>query len=60
MKISSLFIFTGDYQKARTSSLKRVTKRIFTKSDFIEASRHFIWDFLHKKTAKIVKTISAY
>jgi hypothetical protein len=47
------------YQKAETSSLKRVTGRNFTStvvSDFIEASRNFILDFLHKKTTKIVKT----
>jgi hypothetical protein len=44
---------TGGYQKAGTSSLKRVTGRNFTTvliSDFIVASRNFILDFLHKKT----------
>jgi hypothetical protein len=38
-----------------TSSLKRVTGRNFTiskKFDFIEASRNFISDFLHKKTTE--------
>jgi hypothetical protein len=44
---------TGGYQKAGTSSLKRVTGRNFTLvSDFIEASRNIYLDFLHKKTTK--------
>jgi hypothetical protein len=47
---------TGGYQKAGTSSLKRVTGRIQLVSDFIEASRNFGLDF--KKTAKIVKTLA--
>jgi hypothetical protein len=54
---------TGGYrdQKAGTSSLKRVTGRISQfVSDFIEASRNFILDFLHKKTTENVKTISAH
>jgi hypothetical protein len=46
---------SGVYQKAGTSSLKRVTGVIFTISDFIEASRNFMLDFLHKKTANICK-----
>jgi hypothetical protein len=39
--------------KPELSSLKRVTERIFTisKCAFIEATRNFIMDFLHKKTA---------
>jgi hypothetical protein len=36
---------TGGYQKAATNYLKRV-------SDFIEASRNFILDFLHEKTTE--------
>jgi hypothetical protein len=53
--LGTTFRDTSGYQKAGTSSLKRVTGRIFTitiVSDFIEASRNFILDFLHKKTAK--------
>jgi hypothetical protein len=38
--------------ESRTSFLKRVTGRIFTISDFTEASRNFIFGFLYKKTAK--------
>jgi hypothetical protein len=42
---------TGGYQKAGTSSLKRVTVGISQLvSDFVEASRNFNLDFLHKKT----------
>ncbi len=44
---------TDGYQKAGTSSLKRVTGRNFKfVSDFIEANRNFILDFLHKKTTE--------
>ncbi len=43
----------GGYLKPGTSSLKRVTGRISQLvSDFIEASRNFILDFLHKKTTE--------
>jgi hypothetical protein len=41
---------TGGYQKAGISSLKRVTGRKV--SNFIEASRNFILDFLHTKTTE--------
>jgi hypothetical protein len=54
------FRVTGGFRKAETNPVKRDTGRIFTKSDLTEAWRHFILDFLHKKTAKIVKTIVAY
>jgi hypothetical protein len=46
---------TGGYEKAGTSSLKRDIGRnltISTVSDFIEASRNFILDFLHKKATE--------
>jgi hypothetical protein len=44
---------TAGYQKAGTTSLKGVSGRIFTFSRyFIEASRNFILDFLHKKASK--------
>ena len=44
---------TGGYQKAGTNSLNRVTGRNSQLvSDFIEASRNFDLDFLHKKTTK--------
>ncbi len=44
---------TDGYQKAGSSSLKRITGRNFTiVSYFIEASRNFILDFLHKKINK--------
>jgi hypothetical protein len=40
-------------QKAGQAPLKKVTGMIFTVSKlFIEASRNFILDFLHKRTAK--------
>jgi hypothetical protein len=44
----------GGYQKAGTNSLKRVTGKRISQivSDFTEASRSFILDFLHKKTTK--------
>jgi hypothetical protein len=44
----------GGYQKAGTSSLKSVTGKENSQvvSDFIEASRNFIFDFLHKITTK--------
>jgi hypothetical protein len=48
------------YLKTSTSSLKRVTGRNLTASDFIEASRNFDLDFLPKKTTKILKIISAH
>ncbi len=52
---------TGGYQKAGTSSLKRVTGRIFKNSKcFIEASRNSIFYFLHKRRLIIVKTINAH
>jgi hypothetical protein len=43
-------------RRPETSSLKRVTAtgRNFTIIDFVEASRNFILDFLHKKTIQIV------
>jgi hypothetical protein len=44
---------TGGHHKAGTSSLKRVTGMNFTMSmvsDFVEASRNFNLDLLHKKT----------
>jgi hypothetical protein len=47
--------------KPETSFLGRVTGRISKiVSDFIEVKRNFILDFLHKKTAKNLKTISAH
>jgi hypothetical protein len=60
------FSVTGGFRKAGTSLLERVTGGIFTisnlqiVSDFIEACRNFILDFLHKKRAKNVKTISTH
>jgi hypothetical protein len=45
------FRYTGGYQKAGTSSLKRVTGRNFTitvVSGLIETRRNFDLDFLHK------------
>ncbi len=43
----------GSYQKSGTSSLKRVTERNFPICKwFLEASRNFILDFLHKKTTE--------
>jgi hypothetical protein len=52
---------TGGYQEARTSSLKRVTRRISQLvSDFKDEGRNFYFDFLHKKQHKIVKTITAH
>jgi len=39
------------YRKDGTSFLKRVTGRILTVSDFIEASKSFTLDVLHKKAA---------
>jgi hypothetical protein len=43
----------GGYQKAGTSSLKGVTGVISQLvSDFIEASRNIIFDFLYKKATK--------
>jgi hypothetical protein len=47
------FINTSGYRKAGTSSMKRVLKGFLQLvSDFIEASRNYTFDFLHKKTAK--------
>jgi hypothetical protein len=44
---------TGGYQKAGTNSMKRLLEGISQLgSDFIEASRNFILDFLHKKTTE--------
>jgi hypothetical protein len=40
---------SGTLGKAGINSLKRVARRIFTVSDFIEAERNFILDFLRKK-----------
>ncbi len=48
---------TGGYQKAGTSSLKRVTGRNFTIS---RGKQKLYFDFLHKKTTKIVKTRSSH
>jgi hypothetical protein len=51
----TVFRDTGGYQKAGTSSLKRVTGRNFTIGlviDFIEAIRNINLDFLRKKTIK--------
>jgi len=50
---------TGGFQKAGISFLKRFNGRIYTTSDFIEASRNFTWLFFTKRQPKIVKTISA-
>jgi hypothetical protein len=55
MGFGTTFIDTGGYQKARTISVKRVTGRNFTICDFREASKNFIFDFLHKKTIKNCK-----
>jgi hypothetical protein len=43
---------TGGYQKTGTSSLNRVTEKGISQleSDFLEPSRNFNFDFLHKKT----------
>jgi hypothetical protein len=51
------FRVTGGYLKARTSFLKMVTGKIVRTtvlpiSDFIEANRDFILNFLHKKAAR--------
>jgi hypothetical protein len=54
------FRVTRGYRTAGTSSLKRVTGRIFTITVVMEASRNFIFDFLRQKKPKIVKTISAH
>jgi hypothetical protein len=52
---------TSGFQKAGTSSMKKVTGRISQlASDFIKASRNFILDFLHKKITENLKTISAH
>jgi hypothetical protein len=53
---------TVGYQKAVTSILKEGRKEGISQfvSDFIEASRNFILDFLVKRHLKIVKTISAH
>jgi hypothetical protein len=51
---------TGGSQKARTSSLKRVTGRNFTISIWFHRSKQKLWlNFLHRKTTKNYKTISA-
>jgi hypothetical protein len=44
---------TGGYQKARTNSLRGLLEGISQLvSDFIEASKNFILDFLYKKTTE--------
>jgi hypothetical protein len=56
------FRVTGGYRKAGTSSLKRVTGKIFTISKWFyrsEAETSF-WSFITKRQEKIVRTISAY
>ncbi len=46
---------TGGYQKAGNKlSEEGYWKEFHNYSDFVEASRNFILDFLHKKTIKIV------
>jgi hypothetical protein len=49
--IGTTFRDTGGYQKAGTSSLKRVTGMNFTITvvSYVEASRNFNLDFHHKK-----------
>jgi hypothetical protein len=49
------FRYTGGYQKAGTSSLKRVTE-----SDFKKASRNFNLETFIKRQLEILKTIRAY
>jgi hypothetical protein len=57
----TFFRVTGSYPKDGTSSLKRVTGRIFKLvSDFLEVGRNFLLDFFTKRQLKIVKTISAH
>ncbi len=59
--VGTTFTVTGSLRKAGTRHLKRFTGRIFTiVSDFREARRNFILDFLNKRQPKIVKTISAH
>jgi hypothetical protein len=50
----------GSFQKAGTSSLKRVTGRNFTISDFIEATETSLWLSFTKRQLKNVKNISAH
>jgi hypothetical protein len=55
------FRITGGFRKAGTSFLKRVS--VMTSqlvSEFIVASRNFLFNFLRKKPPKIVKIISAH
>jgi len=56
------FTVTGGYQKVGTSFLKRANMEGFSQlvSDIIEVSRNFIFEFLHKTTAKNVKTNSTH
>ena len=55
------FTITGGFLNAETSSLKRLTGRIFKISKcFKEATQDFIFHFLHNKAAKKLKTIGAY
>ncbi len=55
------FIDAGGYQKAGTSHVKRITRRIFTMSKcFIEASRNSIFYSFTKRQLIIVKTISTH
>ncbi len=54
------FRVTRGSRKAGTSTLKRVTGRIFTITVVMEASRNFILDFLYKQKSVIVKNINAH
>jgi hypothetical protein len=55
------FTVTGGLLTAETSSLKRVSGRIFKISTcFKEATQDFIFHFLRNKAAKKLKTIGVY
>jgi hypothetical protein len=56
------FIVTGEFPNAVTSSLKRVTGRIFKNSKCFQRSkpRLCVFHFLHNKAAKNLKSIGAY
>ncbi len=47
------FKFTGGFLKATKNSLSRVSGRAFR---ITEADRTFIFDFLHRRSVKTVKT----
>jgi hypothetical protein len=53
-------LFESQTAIGRTKLPEEVFGKNFTIRNFIEASRNCILDFLHKKAAKIVKTINAH